>query len=517
MLDQAVSVERGSCADSADLDRIRLRAAQMYTSADQNAQAAADARMAASDDRATAKNQKSGSDVEAATLAAARAADGQAADDDRKELEALVDGAVRDPFQPGRIKMLAAVISRLGPLNRDQADAACQQARFLAWGGLPEQASQLLAHPLSAANRAPCKQATLIGVEARTTALTRAAEAADSHGATARADYARALRADESLRTAQTYLISAAAHDRSALDNTVRGFGAFPAWLDSAWPAVLWFVVLLLAVAAVCFAAFRGISQLHYKLGSFGGGQDTTLTGDDVSALLTQALESRRTGAFPDRIPAIAKPDQTMSDIATFLGTVPSAGPIISALLKLVPSLFGPRTAVISGRLLQSDGTSAGLSLAIDIPRKPTKGRVLREREIDPTPQGTDASQQSRVIAPAAIWIREELKALAKSPSSRSDPSAVTAKMLATAGEAWAAAGDHVRAAYCYSRALDHDPDLLPAIHNLAVSEIRTGAFESAALRLRGLRVRLGSGDAGYHGLHNSVLYNLALADMYTS
>ena len=59
------------------------------------------------------------------------------------------------------------------------------------------------------------------------------------------------------------------------------------------------------------------------------------------------------------------------------------------------------------------------------------------------------------------------------------------------AREAWQANSDNVRAGVCYAKVLALDPDHLAAEYNLALLEVRSGAYAPVIDRLQGLIARL--------------------------
>ena len=511
MLEAASEVADRDDCDDAEIQANREKAARYYGGADAFAASAKAARASSTAARADAK--AAGTDAAAVTTATARAdaADKRAARAEYSELGSLVDAATLDPFQPGRLAMLNDLLARMPELASERAAAACLRASALASEGLPGQASQLRGLVLHADR---CREAEA-AIEGANGAGLRASRAAATERANGKIDDARhqdalALRANAALTASRDALAAAAEDDDGWVDDTVQGIAAFPGWLGDSWQALAAAALALLVLATLAFRGLqswsrrdskvrawidgsrlgRRIARLYYKMGEFEGGKEGELDGKDVATQVGAALTPTGPAPFPfDRLPAAPVADQTMQNLASFLKVVPH-GDVAAALLNLGPSLFPRRTALVEGRLLPTDGQSAGLFVSVDSPEGARFQVVLRAEQIDPQPSGDDPAQQARLIGPASVWVRARLRGLA-GEKQRSD-SAVKAEMLATGGDQWAAAQDLDRAATCYARALDLDPALLTAQSNLGVAEIREGAYAAAVERFERLYREVG-------------------------
>lgn len=537
LLDDAERVgDRGDCtASQATTDR--EEAAAHYARADALAATAGVAHsvIPPKADKPTKDDDK----VELAKAAAAQA--------DLAELDELVNGLGLDPFRAGRSATLDALIARLpAPMSPDQITSSCLASARMIRRGLLTPASQLIGRASFDDDQEQCETAAAALVAARRSALRtqRAAELLRDKGqdAAARDLDARALRADTSLTASHDVLLAESADDDGWIEDTAEWIGGIPDWLAGAWQIIVVVFVGLTIIGALAYRLVqrmaerrprfrawvcppdgtswlgRRLVRLQVKVGELGGGKDGDLAGGDASALLEHAINPRGPAAFPfDRVPAAATTDQTVTDIATVLGAVPH-GDIAAAVLKLVPSIFPRPTAVVGGRLLPVDDLGAGLVLSIQGPHGDMYDNVLRGCQYDPAPDAAAPVQQGRLIGPGSVWLRHHLSALAGKPPTAE--ARVKAEMLATAGEQWSAAHDPARAAACYSRALELDPGLLPALHNLAVAEIRLGSYWTAVSRLDDLIGRLLPYPAVYSqwpALLESAEYNLALALSYAA
>jgi tetratricopeptide (TPR) repeat protein len=527
MLDAADTVaDREDCTTSAD-EELRQKASAAFASADADGAAGAAARART----ATAEKAK-----DAAGAAKAR---GEAAVADAAQVTALADGLTRDPFRAGRAAQLDAAIGRLDNVPPDRVVALCVAATRAARGGLPDPAAALAGRLTIPGSRSPClfadEAVALAKVRGSDYLRAAAHERAQGDDDAARQAAARALEADSSLSAAHDALTDVAADDDSHLDDVVEGVAAFPDWLGDAWPALTAGAIGALLLAALAFWLLQGViagrpvpgtrlvrrlDRLYVRVGGFaGGGGGDGLTGDDVAALLRCGLAPAAARFSYDRLPA-TPPGSRLTDIATFLSAVPHGG-LVSAALKLMPSLFAPRTAVVSGRLVPADVRGAGLAIEVTSPEGTFDDIVLRNRRFDPTPEGTPAEQQGRLIAPAAVWIRHRL---APAPRDGDDAKAAAARldaeMLTAAGEEFSAAGDLRRAASCYQRALEGDEAFVPAWFNLAVCRLRLGEHAAAVADLRALKEHLRvDQDAckAWPNALNATRYNLALAEVYAA
>jgi tetratricopeptide (TPR) repeat protein len=253
----------------------------------------------------------------------------------------------------------------------------------------------------------------------------------------------------------------------------------------------------------------------------FGGGDDSRFGGADISILVASALDEPGAGGFPfDRMRTTPSDTPPFAALGDVLDALPQ-GKFISAVLKAAAPLFAPRTAVVAGRLLPADGGGAAIGLTItEGSGRVRSSHILRERFLDPLPGGGEpADRWGRLVAPAAVWIRHELRPLAGWEFAGQSPDSWRGTALAEAGREWLAAGDLERAGTCYVRALDADHALLPVLNNLAVIELHLELYALASEHLWELHDRLESlidADARWPGLREAALYNLVLSIVYT-
>ncbi len=266
----------------------------------------------------------------------------------------------------------------------------------------------------------------------------------------------------------------------------------------------------------------RQVAVPQVTVTDFEGGSDDGAQGADFSALLAEMLPSKagREPAFPfDRVTKGSENDQKAADFSDVLGGVPQAQALGGA-LKLLGRITRRRKISVGGRLtpLTAPG-GAGVTVALEgAGQSPESNITLWERGYDPLLcESEDAVRWFRLIAPATVWARWQIAARILPDL---DPTQWRADALFQAGVAWQAQDDPRRAEALYVEALELDPKLLPAAHNLALIEVRSGRYREARERLEWLQGRLKK-DPGIGGqwplLETGYLYTLVLAHAYDS
>jgi tetratricopeptide (TPR) repeat protein len=345
------------------------------------------------------------------------------------------------------------------------------------------------------------------------------------HTAAARMVYAEALQADANLAAARSGL-EASIDDESVLDRIGAWLADIPNTLKTAltWFVPLGAILVALALAAwmaIRFAATRwswarkaferagshpGLRTFLYKaavpeiqIQAFKGKGEGELEGVDFSTLLKgEIYESTARGpAFPpDRVVNNREPDaKDAVKVADLLAEIP-ATQLLGAVIKFVSKLFRRRQVVITGHLAPRADKGAGVLLSIAGGRKREESFTLWELVYTPNPGGDGAVRWLRLVPAATIWARWHL-AWAQDPTKDFETGPWEVEALLESAEAWQRKDQPDRAETLYAAALEKDPGLLPASHNLAVLEIRRGNYAAALKRLRALRKTLADGEQG--------------------
>lgn len=368
-----------------------------------------------------------------------------------------------------------------------------------------------------------------------------------------RTAFAKALRENANLTAAQTDL-EGSLNDESRLDEVGSWLRGIPGTLET---ALKWFVPLLVGLVLLALLAWIGIRESaarwswlrcrFQKLGEhpglsflykaavpdieikpFGGKGEADLEGAGFSTLLGPEI-SRPLGrepAFPfDRVTTgiepNAKDNVTVVDLLTEIPATKLLGSVFSVLSKL----FRRRRILLTGHLTPLAGKGAGIFLSVEgNDSRLNECTTLWERSYDPEPGGKGAGRWLRLIPAASVWARWHL-ANAQDPTKCLDVAPWKVDALFQSGQAWQLEGDRARAETLYTEALEHEPGLLPAAHNLSVLEVRRHRYRQAAERIEGLRAILESGDAGglsaaemtaqWPTLDTASLYTLMLAYAY--
>jgi hypothetical protein len=237
--------------------------------------------------------------------------------------------------------------------------------------------------------------------------------------------------------------------------------------------------------------------------------------------LLLDALWPPKPGSTPfpfDPHGASATPDP-VGRAADFLSIFPHKA-LATALLKLFRSAFTPRTATITGRVLPAGDRGAGLSLSLTSRHKRrTYSTTIWERLIEPEPAEEGPQRWYRLVTPSAVWLRRYLALVAPGQGAdEPDARALWAEARYEAARELSQDSAHARA--LYARVVDDDPNNLPAVHDLAVTELRADSPEHAVSRLRGLLTSLANdadARARWPMLNMSARYNVAVALLYAA
>ena len=484
-----------------------------------------------------------------------------------------IEGLSEDPFDKGAAGKLNHLLKesetpKPGPKTEAGASTEtrakveakgrvfCRRANELTEAGLLSEARSTLAFGLTKSPGPPCPSAIKRLKRRRVRAATRLHRAeAQAEGGSAgieRTAYAQALHADPALSAARSGLKGSLDRE-SNLDSVATWLsGTAPAMQD----ALAWLVPLaigLLIAAALVWNALRSASTESARVRSvtkklrrapllglpmraaaptvavadFSGGSESKLQGKDFAALIAERLPrpAGRAPDFPfDRTSKGSKEDQTAANIASILDAVPQAK-ALGAVVKLIPPLFRRRRLEVAGHLAPSGDRGAGVTVTLGESSAPDQTSVtIWENLVNPVLTGDGAAPWLRLVAPAAVWARWRLAAIAK-PEANINVGAWEADALFQAGVDWQNKGEWGRAEPLYVTALERDPELLPAAHNLAVIEMRCGMYPQAIRRLEQLRKKLEDDDRTKKGdekpselwpaLKTSLIYSLALAKAY--
>jgi tetratricopeptide (TPR) repeat protein len=524
LLDTATdSASQGQCEPDAEqaLDAARSRASQEFADAQVLAAAAASAR-AQEEEAKKAVARKS--DLQAASALTAGLAENSEPTAPHEQLNASLDEITKAPIGPKTVPP----VSRVCALGRRMVDA-----------GVLSEAARALGAAAQSSPAEACPQPRKALRAASADAAREERLAATTDGAEAREHHAEALRSDGSSETAKTALLDDAADNDSNLDRVIDWLEGIPDWLSDNWEAILVFLLGLALVGAIAFWALRRLAAaspsarkamasdggwgrrvagLKVAFDDLDGGADTTLTGKDATSLIGQALETPSSSSFVfDRMPASAAGTDPVGAVADLLIELPQ-GKTVGTVLKSAAPIFAQRSAKVGGRLIPPESGEAAIALTVTAPDGRLKGTVIGERFVNPSPGGDTATRWRQIVPAAAAWIRYELRALSGKQSEVGDPGAWRAEALAEAGKQWSAKQEWERAATCFTRALDADPSLLPALNNLGVVEIRRARYDIAAQHLSKLLEKLGDQPSNnWPALREAALYNLTLAIIYKS
>jgi hypothetical protein len=334
--------------------------------------------------------------------------------------------------------------------------------------------------------------------------------------------YAKALLSNADLKAAQTGL-EGTLGDESRLDRVGSWLAGI---LDTLETALKWLVPLAVALLVLALLAwmavresaarwswsrklFQGLGEhpglsFFYKaavpgieIKPFGGKGESDLEGSAFSTLL-EAEIARPAGREPDfpfdrattGIEPDAKDNVAVVDLLTETPATKLLGSAISGLSKL----FRRHTILVTGHLAPPTGKGAGVFLSIEgNTRGLNESTTLWERTYDPLPGSEGALRWLLLIPAASAWTRWYL-AEAQNPTKKLPTERWRADALFESAQAWHLGEDRDRAAVLYTEALEREPGLPPAAHNLSVIEVREHRYKPARERIEALRRVLGGG-----------------------
>jgi tetratricopeptide (TPR) repeat protein len=470
----------------------------------------------------------------------------------RKAAELYIKGLSLNPFEPAARGALSellkepAVLLAAKPGEKPAEGELCRLAMRLIDARLLAGAGPVIASEEKEGRSCDGELRELTEQTALADARLREAQAlgAEPDRGAARAEYARALRANPELVEARGGLENGV-EEGSNIEAIGRRLGDVP---DTAKDALVWLVPLAIGLMLVVLLVRMGMTQLAKRwqswrlwlialgealrfplvrnaarprltIGSFAG--DEAAKGGDFAALFEAALPQpdTRKPAFPfDRIDK-GSPTDDAGGGATQLLEAFAETKLLGSIVKIVETLYRRRTIEIKGQLASVSDRGAGVTVTLEGIDSPAQSSVaLWERDFDPLPGGEGVQRWQRLLPAATAWTRWQL-ATAYAPDARSrDPEGWLPDALFRAGVVWHRSRDLVRASALYAAALERDPDLLPAAYNLSVTEIRSGCYPEARERLLNLRARLDDDSAAtWKDLDGASLYALTLSDAYAA
>ncbi|HWC47325.1 MAG TPA: hypothetical protein VG448_00390 [Solirubrobacterales bacterium] len=415
---------------------------------------------------------------------------------------------------PAGYCVLGSELIKAGVLGQAQATIRAGLKAGSASGGALRHAPQD-ASPLVCRKKLKVLSARSATAVAALNAATRSAR--EGKVAKARERYAAALVANADLTEARTEL-------EGAIDEESH-FDAIGSWLEGVTAtlkdALKWLlplaVGLLLLLVLVWIIVREGSARIIWmrrlfewigkgsvffhdaavpeiSIEPFEGSDSSKEQGKELTNLLSAAMaqESRRGRSFPfDRLNKGSTEDIKFTTVVSeALGQV-SETKLLGELFKVISRLFRRRSIVLTGRLISAGDQGVGLMLAVQgNGRKINDEVILWEQTYDPRPEGKDAVRYLRLAPAAKVWSRQKLAAAYMLPQ-EAEPVKWLPDALFQSGIAWQVRRDFERAEALYVLALEKEPDLLPAAHNLATIEMHCKEFAAAEARLRNLRMRL--------------------------
>jgi tetratricopeptide (TPR) repeat protein len=467
--------------------------------------------------------------------------------------EVLADPEAEVVLTPAGYCSLGSKLIGAGVLGQAEAAILAGLKDGAASGGALRRASQD-ASPLGCRKKLAALNArSAEAVAALNSATLRAHE---GKIAAARERYADALAANAELTEARTEL-EGSIEEESRFDAIGSWLDGVPATLKNAlsWVVPLAIGLLLLALlvwivvregsARIIWmrclfewigkrsAFFHDAAVPEIKIEPFEGSDSTKETGKELATLLAAAIaaESRRGGSFPfDRINKGSSEDSKFTTVVAEALSETSETKLLGELIKVLSRLFRRRSIVLTGRLVSARDQGVGLMLEMEANGRESGAEVtLWEKTFDPQPEGEEGVRYLRLVAAAKVWARQHLAIAYELPRQAKEASWLP-DALFQSGVTWQARRDFERAEALYVLALEKDPDLLSAAHNLATIEMHCKDFAPAEARLRKLRARLSqlrderAGAAGGDGvkqaklrpmLGTASLYSLILAIVY--
>ena len=435
----------------------------------------------------------------------------------RRAIDAFAEGLELDPFESSANTGLALELKK-GVVD---IEVRCETAANFVDAGLLSMASIALSKGLEEGNPS-CEDTVEELRSALTVASTHLRSAKGKSDVDAeREAYGAALLTNANLTAAQTGL-EGTLDDDSCLDEIGDWLAGVPDTLKTglAWliPLAIGFLLLLLAIWILVressarwrwarrlfegWGKHPGFSFLYnaavpdIEVKPFGGKGEDDLEGAGFSSLLAaeMARQVGREPAFPfDRIVKGEAPDSgTSESVVELLNEIPATKPL-GSVLKLVSKLFRRRTILLTGQLTPPSDEGAGVLLSVEGSRRDlNETTTIRERTYDPEPGEKGSSRWLRLIPAASVWARWHLQA-AQDPTEKLQTDTWRADALFQSAQAWQLKGDRARAEALYTGALERDPGLLPASHNLAVLENRNRRYAHARKREEAVRAALKS------------------------
>jgi|GEM_PF-2820877 len=429
-----------------------------------------------------------------------------------------IAGLENDPASVGAQAALGKLLSEPAEGKEKgvrKAKRGCEWSNRLTAAGLPGAAGMALATDLDR-ERATCTKADEALAEANRVAQREllAGEEHEQEGndAEARSTYAAALHVDAGLGAAQTGLERTLSTQTPA-DEVASWLGGVPGSLEEAlkWaiPVIVGALLLVLLIwigarqaagtwlglrrhleaagKSPGLSLLRRVAQPELRVDVFEGG-DPEGTGRSFSTLLSQALPEKagKESEFAfDRVASGSEADQgaakEIGELATEIPQTKLLGNVLTEFAKL----FRRRKVKIRGYLIPAAG-NRGVGVALTLEGSGMRSEVRKtiwEEEFDPKPGSGKAERWLRLVPAATIWARRELREQMR-PDLELSAEDWRADSLLQAGVWWQARGDLGRAEALYADALERNPGLLPALHNLTVVEIRRAQYAQALRRL---------------------------------
>ena len=436
----------------------------------------------------------------------------------KSAIELYVDGLEGNPAAVGAIAALAKLLG-------EPADGGAKGVRLAKrgceWSSRLTAAGLLGSAGMAFATDPDPKRSVCVAADESLATANRLAESellaaktheAEGEDALARSAYAAALHADTGLGAAGTGLDRTLGAQTPA-DEVASWLRDVPGSLESALKWVVPVVVGLLALALALWIALRqlagarpkvrkgleaagthpGVSLLRrvaqpeLNVDVFEGG-DPEGVGRSFSTLLSQALPEKagKEPAFAfDRVAFGSGADQNAAEQIGALATEIPQTKLLGSVLQNLAKLFRRRKVTIRGYLIPAAGRR-GVGVALTLEGSGMRSEVRKtiwEEEFDPEPGGDGGERWLRLAPAATIWARRRLQREMR-PDLELSTEGWRADALLQAGVWWQARGDLGRAEALYADALERDPGLLPALHNLTVVEVHRGQYSQALRRL---------------------------------